>query len=141
MLKNIFLVEDDEDDQLFFKEAIQEMGDSFCCTIASNGRKALEMLNSEATLPDIIFLDINMPELNGFECLRELKKSARFNKIPVVILSTSISMDDILAPENAGISMFFNKPSSFKTLSVLLKNILNVSAFCKVSMLKKATLR
>ncbi|MEO6903175.1 MAG: response regulator [Bacteroidia bacterium] len=141
MLKNIFLVEDDEDDQLFFKEAIQQMGDSFYCTIASNGRKALEILNTSAALPDIIFLDINMPELNGFECLRELKKSARFNKIPVVILSTSISMDDILDPENEGVSMFFNKPSSFKTLSTLLKNILDVSSFSKVSKIKNPILR
>jgi hypothetical protein len=50
-------------------------------------------------------------------------------------------MDDILAPENEGISMFFNKPSSFKILSALLKNILDVSTFCDVTRQKKTVLR
>ena len=124
MLKHVFLIEDDEDDQLFFVEALRELNNDFYCTVADNGRRALEMLNASANLPDIIFLDINMPELNGFECLKELKKSPRFKKIPVVILSTSVSVEDMI-PDN-GASMFFSKPNSCKKLSALLKNILDI---------------
>jgi len=123
-IKHIFLVDDDEDDRLFFVEAMEEIQPSLICTLAINGKKALQKLETLIELPDLIFLDINMPELNGFECLRELKKSIRFRNIPIIMLSTSVSHKDIDHSIELGASMFFTKPSSYTKLCALLRKVL-----------------
>ncbi len=122
-IKHVFLVDDDEDDQLFFVEAMQEIDPSIHCSIAENGRKALNRLKAIVELPDIIFLDINMPELNGFDCLKELKKCPRLHTIPVIMLSTSVSFKDISYSEELGATLFFTKPSSYTKLCELLKKV------------------
>ncbi len=119
-INHILLVDDDEDDQVFFTEAIEEMDASIHCSIAENGKKALIKLNESADLPDIIFMDINMPELNGFDCLKELKKCVRLRTIPVIMLSTSVSTRDKTSAIELGAEMFFTKPSSYKKLGSLL---------------------
>lgn len=122
-INHILLVDDDEDDQVFFTEAIEEMDASIHCSIAENGKKALIKLNESADLPDIIFMDINMPELNGFDCLKELKKCVRLRTIPVIMLSTSVSTRDKTSAIELGAEMFFTKPSSYKKLGSLLKSV------------------
>ncbi len=124
-LKHIFLVDDDEDDQLFFLEALQEVDNSIEFTYAENGKKALSKLSDLAHLPDLIFLDINMPELNGFECLKELKKCARLRTIPVIMLSTSVSLQDMTYSKELGANMFYTKPSSYSKLRDLLQKIIS----------------
>ena len=121
--KHIFLVDDDEDDRLFFIEAMQEIDATIKCSLAENGKKALKTLQTLTELPDLIFLDINMPELNGFECLKELKKSPRLQAIPVIMLSTSVSYKDIDYSKELGAKMFFTKPNSYTKLCELLKKI------------------
>ena len=91
LYKNILYIEDDEDDQILFEEAMRDIGDSMHCSLANNGKEALEKLKTSLDLPDIIFLDINMPLMNGFEFIKHLKAEQSFCKIPVVILSTSTS--------------------------------------------------
>jgi CheY-like chemotaxis protein len=110
---------------LFFVEAIQEIDSSIHCSIAENGRKALNRLRALVELPDLIFLDINMPELNGFDCLKELKKCPRLQTIPVIMLSTSVSSKDIKYSEDLGAEMFFTKPSSYTNLCDILKKVFN----------------
>lgn len=122
-IKHIFLVDDDEDDRLFFMEAMQEIDASIQCSLAENGKKALQRLQTLDTLPDLIFMDINMPELNGFECLKELKKCPLLQTIPVIMLSTSVSHKDIDHSNALGAKMFFTKPSSYTKLCELLKKI------------------
>lgn len=126
-LKHIFLVDDDEDDQLFFLEALQEVDNSIKFTYAENGKKALSKLSELVQLPDIIFMDINMPELNGFECLKELKKCARLRTVPVVMLSTSVSLHDMNQSKELGAEMFYTKPSSYSKLRDLLQKIISQS--------------
>lgn len=121
----MFLVDDDEDDQLFFVEAMQEIDSFIHCSIADNGRKALNRLRALVELPDLIFLDINMPELNGFDCLKELKKCPRLQTIPVIMLSTSVSVKDIAYSKELGAELFFTKPSSYAKLCEILKKIFN----------------
>jgi CheY-like chemotaxis protein len=123
-MKHVLLVDDDEDDRLFFVEAIQEIAPSLSYSLAVNGKKALQKLETLTELPDLIFMDINMPELNGFECLKELKKSPRYQYIPVIMLSTSVSQKDINYSMELGASMFFTKPSSYTKLCELLKKIM-----------------
>lgn len=117
------MVDDDEDDRLFFVEAIQEIAPSLTCSLAINGKKALQKLETLTELPDLIFLDINMPELNGFECLKELKKSDRYQAIPVIMLSTSVSQKDINYSMELGATMFYTKPSSYTRLCDLLRKL------------------
>ena len=74
-LKSIFLVEDDKDDQDFFTEALNEIANTKLFAIASNGIEALLRLKHSIILPDIIFMDINMPVMNGIECLVELTQN------------------------------------------------------------------
>jgi len=126
-LKHIFLVDDDEDDQLFFLEALQKVDNSIKFTYAENGKKALSKLSELVQLPDIIFMDINMPELNGFECLKELKKCARLRTVPVVMLSTSVSLHDMNQSKELGAEMFYTKPSSYSKLRDLLQKIISQS--------------
>jgi DNA-binding response OmpR family regulator len=124
-IKHVFLVDDDEDDQLFFVEAMQEIDSSIYCSIAENGRKALNRLHALVELPDLIFLDINMPELNGFDCLKELKRCSRLRTIPVIMLSTSVSLRDISYSKELGADLFFTKPSSYSKLCEILKKVFN----------------
>jgi len=86
--KNIFLVEDDKDDQYFFTEALHEIKHAKLFAIASNGQDALEKLKNSMMLPDVIFTDINMPLLSGIGFLQTLLKTSRLKNIPVVVLST-----------------------------------------------------
>lgn len=127
-IKHIFLVDDDEDDRLFFVEAIQEIDNTVACSLAENGRKALQKLHALVELPDLIFMDINMPELNGFECLKELKKSPRLATIPVIMLSTSVSHKDIDYSMALGAKMFFTKPNSYTKLCELLRKVFIITA-------------
>jgi CheY-like chemotaxis protein len=71
----IFLVEDDTDDQTFFKEALDTIQDTLLLDIAENGQEALAKLRGMPIYPDIIFMDINMPVMNGIDCLREIKST------------------------------------------------------------------
>jgi CheY-like chemotaxis protein len=121
--KNIFLVEDDEDDQQFFIEAIKEIDESICIYMAKNGREALDQLNNINPLPDVIFMDINMPLMNGFECLTLLRKHVRLKTIPVVILTTSNNHAEAEVARALGAIFFLSKPSNF---SLWKKNIMGV---------------
>src|SRR4051812_7335021 len=88
----ILLVEDDEDDRFFFLEALREIDNAVLYAVATNGRLALDRLRDAHPLPDMIFTDINMPVMNGLECLTALKQNPATKHIPVVILSGEISV-------------------------------------------------
>lgn len=90
-LKSILLIEDDKDDQDFFIEAISELENVSMYDIANNGQVALEMLDHPVAYPDFIFMDIDMPLMNGIECMCEMTKMPLVNKIPVIFLSSSTS--------------------------------------------------
>jgi CheY-like chemotaxis protein len=114
--KHIFLVEDDEDDQQFFIEAVKEIDNSICVNLAFNGADALSQLDTMLTLPDIIFMDINMPKMNGLDCLEKLKKTIRLKNIPVVILTSAASAEDSSYAIKHEASHFLTKPSKASLL-------------------------
>jgi CheY-like chemotaxis protein len=93
--KRIFLIEDDKDDQDIFISALKEMKDVVLSDIAENGKCALQKLKGSVVLRDIIFTDINMPVMNGIECLIEIMNNPQLRKIPVVVLSSSISQREL----------------------------------------------
>ena len=123
--KKILLIDDDIDDQLYFKDAINEISKSLECKIANNGREAIKQINVPPP-PDLIFLDLNMPVMNGYECLSFLKREDRYKNIPVVIFTTSQSVNDIEKSRKMGAELFFTKPSNFNTLCAKLDSILDM---------------
>ena len=86
------LVDDDPDDQEIFCLALQEIGKNLECIIANGGNQALEMLNSnKALIPDFIFIDVNMPGMNGIDCLKHIKDLEHLKESEVIMYSTTSS--------------------------------------------------
>lgn len=126
MRKNctVFLVDDDADDQEIFALALAEVDNSISCITAKSGMEALDKLNENTFRPDYIFLDLNMPRMNGKQCLREIKGQAALNKIPVVIYSTSSDDRDIEETRALGAAAFITKPPGISELIRSLHHIL-----------------
>ena len=120
-----FIADDDPDDRELFTLALKQIDASCECTTAINGEEAMKkLLHGMPVLPGFIFFDLNMPRLNGKECLAAIKKDARFTDIPVIIYSTS---SDKREQENAmqlGAAYFLQKPNSFDELTRALSNII-----------------
>jgi len=96
---------------------LSEVDKSIRCVSSSDCEKALSILKSgEIALPDIIFLDLNMPRLNGKQCLEELKKTAHLCHIPVIIYTTSSEKRDIEETSKLGAAHFLTKPNKFEEL-------------------------
>jgi CheY-like chemotaxis protein len=126
MFKNkvLFIVDDDEDDINLFVEAVNEIDQSMGCFIGKNGEDALNRLDQLEMLPDVIFLDLNMPKMNGREFLARLKASDRFKDIPVVIYSTSSAEQDKIETKALGAADYLVKPDSFTDLCIQLARLI-----------------
>src|SRR5215210_1626324 len=112
----VFIIDDDEDDREMFCEAVSDISDSIKCVSALNGQEALHALQNGNQLPDFIFLDLNLPRMSGTQCLAELKKIERLSLIPVIIYSTSKSVEDREKTKELGSVYFLTKPSSMVQL-------------------------
>lgn len=126
MRKNIILAEDDEDDQMFFRDALQEISSEIDLHINDNGEELMSALTKECSLiPDIIFLDLNMPIKDGFTCLQEIRVNDKFKNCPVIILTTSNNPEHIELAYQFGANLFVSKPNNFYDLKTTLNNIIN----------------
>jgi CheY-like chemotaxis protein len=113
----LLLVDDDQDDQQIFLEALKHVAPSVKVATASNGLEALHKLNTPGAIhPDLIFLDLNMPMMNGKELLEELKKTESFSNIPVIIYTTSSRVEDREESIELGASSYLVKPHNFNDL-------------------------
>lgn len=139
--KIFLLVDDDSDDREIFEEVLHEVDASVSLQTAANGRQALELLaNTEATLPQLIFLDLNMPRMGGKECLRQLKGHSVFKNIPVVIYTTSALATDVKETIEAGAAGFISKPTDAPALKQILSVIVESSPVKLEEVIKKASL-
>lgn len=123
-LKTFALADDDSDDADLFTEALQEIDPGITVATASNGQELLNKLTRSLNLPDIIFLDINMPGLNGWDCLAELKKNRLLSDVPVIMYSTSSNIHDKAKAAKLGASYFYTKPDNFQALKKFLKTLI-----------------
>lgn len=111
-VRSIMVIDDDRDDLRLFEEAIHDYNSLYRCVTVNSGVKALQMLSQETCeVPDIIFLDLRMPKLSGKKVLIELKQHPRLASIPVVILTTSIDVDEARELKSLGAVHFCSKPS------------------------------
>jgi CheY-like chemotaxis protein len=88
---HILLADDDEDDRYFFERALSVIPIPTRMTTVGDGEKLMVYLAKHAAkLPDILFLDLNMPRKNGLECLQEIEHNEKLKQLPIIIYSTSL---------------------------------------------------
>jgi CheY-like chemotaxis protein len=124
MQTTLLIVDDDPDDIGLFREAVYEINKGYRCITASNGKEALQLLQNAIKNPDFIFMDLNLPIMNGKECLIELKKNPEFAGIPVIIYSTSKLQTDIEEVSKLGAAHFLTKPNTFREIIKMVSGIL-----------------
>ncbi|MXO04470.1 response regulator [Flavobacterium sp. HBTb2-11-1] len=118
---NILQIDDDADDCDFFMEALHAVSDANY-TSERNPMEALRKLIRKELQPDVIFLDLNMPVMSGFELLAELKKQDSTSNIPVIIFSTSQMLENKNKAASFGAAGYICKPSDFNEMKKILKN-------------------
>lgn len=120
----VVLVDDDEDDRMFFSEALQQIDVNTELKEFTNGKEFLNYLEAEETEnPQLVFLDLNMPIMNGFECLQALRKNPEYKNLVVAIYSTSSSEKDIENTFENGADIYINKPNRFEELKKTLAQV------------------
>lgn len=112
-INNVLLAEDDEDDVHLFKTVLAELNQDILVTVAADGILLMAFLNQAITLPEMIFLDLNMPFKNGFECLREIRSNEKWNSIKIFVLSTSSQPQHIEDAYKGGADLYLSKPTSY----------------------------
>jgi CheY-like chemotaxis protein len=128
---HILYADDDEDDHIFFKEGLTSLKEFNCyVTSAYNGAEVLDMLlkrnkfRNVDIIPDLVVLDLNMPVIDGFGILKELRKNSRFVDLPVYILSVSDKEPDKERCRALGCTGFYTKPVNFNKLTSVIREIL-----------------
>ncbi|MDO7172326.1 response regulator [Mariniflexile sp. AS56] len=121
----IYLADDDNEDRTLFKEALDELNMDVTVKDFDNGVTLMEnLLMPEKPLPDAIYLDLNMPLMNGEECLNDIRNEPAFANITLIIYSTYIDEDMAFRLKNKGANWYLMKPNSFDKLkSSLLKSL------------------
>ena len=125
---SIILADDDDDDYDFFAEAIHSFAPQVTISRALDGADLVNILEaSPAELPDLIFLDLNMPCRNGFECLGVLKTTEKWKNIPVIIYSTSAFADLVDTTFNLGANLYVQKPGDYGDIMKTVKKIFSIN--------------
>lgn len=118
------LVDDDRDDREFFCMAVEEMGLPVECLMAEGGQEALDMLHDLKSLPDYVFMDMNMPRMSGIECLERIRSDIKLKELRVIMFSTSSDKTIVQRTTDAGANSFLTKPIHLKDLSASLSQII-----------------
>lgn len=118
-------IDDDAEDREFFNEAVKGIDPSLMCYMAHDGQEALNDLREMIVMPDFIFVDVNMPVMNGRQFLLEIKKIPRLRSIPVIMYSTTSHCDEIRKYLELGAYKVLIKPNSLSKIETLVKSVLN----------------
>lgn len=127
-IRKVLHIDDDEDDQEIFSSALAKAAANVELTAVDNARTALHQLSVKRIEPDVIFLDLNMPEMNGQQFLSEIKKHDGLKNIPVIILTTSSHPATKEIVKDLGAKDFITKPELFNDLVQILKNVISKTA-------------
>ena len=127
-LLNILLADDDQDDCYFFGKALKQLPMSTELTTVRDGDELIQRLIDETqNLPDVLFLDINMPRKTGIECIVEIKSMIRLKDLPIVMYSTSNEPEKIKALFKNGVNVYIHKPNDFTELKQVIYHALPIS--------------
>jgi CheY-like chemotaxis protein len=127
LIKNVLLAEDDEEDVFLFKTVLSELNQDIIVTVAADGNLLMTFLKQATLLPDMIFLDLNMPHKNGFECLSEIKGNEKWSRIKVIILSTSSNPQQIATAYKGGADLYLAKPNSYNQFKNMMGKCLSLN--------------
>jgi chemotaxis family two-component system response regulator Rcp1 len=124
----VLLVEDNEGDIGLIKEAFKDSKTVNKFSVVIDGQQALDFLNKRGEFessgrPDLILLDLNLPKINGFDVLREVKSNPALQKIPVIIFSSSASDDDVVRSYNLKANSYISKPANLEEFLNVVKTI------------------
>ena len=124
---NILLADDDKADCLLFKDALDELPVTAKLTTFENGEQLMEQLNKkQSKLPDVLFLDLNMPRKNGFVSLGEIKRNNNLDKLPVIIFSTAHEQDKVKQVFRDAAHYYIRKPNEFAKLKKVIYEALTL---------------
>jgi CheY-like chemotaxis protein len=121
---NIFYIDDDAEDAFILKEALMYIDRSIHFVAFNDSVEGILFLMRTLALPDFIFLDVNMPAMNGKECLIKIKSQERLKDIPVIMLSTTCKSQEITELFDLGIYKFLKKPTGMENFFEALKSII-----------------
>lgn len=124
--RNILLCDDDDDDCFFFKDTLQEVDPTLTVNTVNSADELLLLLN-KGPLPDLLFLDLNMPRKNGKECLTLIRQNEKFHQLPIVIYSTSAVEAEVEASFTNGANLFIQKTNNFSIFKQTISKILDTS--------------
>lgn len=129
----IVIIEDDEDDQAFFKEVFNELEYKNELIFFNDGQEALAYLLAETSEPFIVFSDINMPKLNGMELRKQIHENEdiRLKTIPYLFFTTTAEQEAVIDAYSKSIQGFFIKPSTFDELKNTMKIIVDYWQKCE----------
>ncbi|PZR34328.1 MAG: response regulator [Azospira oryzae] len=112
----VLYVDDDEDDISLFRRALSRIDKSISFLSFTDGRDALTYLKQSAQLPDYLFLDINMPRMNGKQVLQSIKQDEQLAALPVIMYSTSRREQEVMEFYEEGAAGFIHKKNSFEEI-------------------------
>ena len=120
---HILLADDDSDDCMLFNEAVAQSNLPLEFTWAEDGVQLLNMLQDPENAPDVLFLDVNMPYKNGIECLQEIRSKPQFEKLPIVIYSTTNYKVNIDSCYKGGANLYVIKPNLFSDILKMVRKL------------------
>lgn len=133
----LLYADDDADDLNVVEEVLKEVSPQSRFVSARDGQAALDKLQGGQLIPDLILLDLNMPRMNGRECLTELKKNEALQDIPVIIYTTSSMSRDVEATITNGAACFITKPSSIQEARSIFSQIVQAMPYHLKAALKR----
>jgi CheY-like chemotaxis protein len=130
---NILLVEDDPNDVMLIRKAVQKTLSGIPLAVVSNGQEAIDYLKGEGQygdralhpFPDIVLLDLKMPLMNGFEVLRWVRQQPRLKRLPVIVLTGSVQDNDARLAYELGANSYVIKPTDFNQLIETMRTLTN----------------
>src|SRR5947209_917696 len=121
---SLLLAEDNLEHCFFFKKALQQVGPKIQYSEVNDGDALMQLL--ENFIPDLLFLDLNMPCKNGAECIKEIRENRAYDSLPIVVFTISTQENAVQAAYGFGANLFFVKPTNYVALISSLKTILSM---------------
>ncbi len=123
----ILLADDDKDDCLLFKDALDELPVHTQLTTVFNGEQLMQLLNKDDQIHNLLFLDLNMPRKNGFDCLAEIRRNEKLDHLFVITISTSFEQEMVTLLYKNGAQHYIRKPNDFSQLKHLIQTAITLS--------------